>query len=176
MDEERLLDRCRQGDGYAWHQLVRSYWGFCYRLAYHLLRSREDAEDAAQDALLQVYRSLSSFRGESSFRTWLYRIVINCCRAKMRRSSPLTQVANEEGNGEQELVEQPDLDRMEKADALNWALNQLSEELRTVFILREVEGLTYSEISQTLGIPIGTVESRLHRARKTLRDLLKRIF
>ncbi len=173
MDETLLLERCRKGDAKAWEELVRRYWGFCYRLSYHLLQSREDAEDVAQEALLQVYRALPNFRGDSSFRTWLYRIVINCCHAKRRKEQATTEATEEQEEGRSANEETFGLEGADKVYAIRWALARLPDDLRVTFLLREVDGFTYGEIAETLGIPIGTVESRLHRARKQLREMLR---
>ncbi len=175
MEEGRLLERCRKGEAAAWEELVRRYWGFAYRIAYRILRHREDAEDAAQDAFVQIYRSLSSFHGASQFRTWFYRIVVNAALARLPpvHWEPLDSTQQEalvDG-----ITEDPEAIVLmrERAALLDWAIQQLPPDFRTVLVLREVEGLKYAEIAEILDIPVGTVESRLFRARQILRKLLK---
>ncbi len=174
MDEGRLLERCRKGDAAAWEELVRRYWGFAFRIAYRLLRQREEAEDAAQDAFLRLYQTLDSFRGQAQFRTWFYRIVVNAALARLPKveHEPLeeqvwTAIVEEADKDPEALVLQREQQRL-----LETAIQQLPPELRVVFILREAEGLRYVEIAEILGIPIGTVESRLFRARSLLRQWL----
>jgi RNA polymerase sigma-70 factor (ECF subfamily) len=83
VEEERLLERCRQGDEGAWAEIVNRYWGLSFRVAYRILRQKEEAEDAAQNAFVQVYLALPNFRHQSQFRTWFYRIVVNCALARL---------------------------------------------------------------------------------------------
>ncbi|MFA0746670.1 RNA polymerase sigma factor [Fervidibacter sp.] len=175
MEEERLLERCRKGDERAWAEIVNRYWGLAFRVAYRILRHKEEAEDAVQDAFVQVYLALRNFRQQSQFRTWFYRIVVNCALARL----PPSPVESLDESQEIELVERAHEDpesvvlAHERSQLLDWAIQQLPPDWRTVFVLRELEGLSYAEIAEVLGIPIGTVESRLFRARQRLRQLLK---
>ncbi len=170
-----MLERCRKGDERAWAEIVNRYWGLAFRVAYRILRHKEEAEDAAQDAFVQVYLALRNFRYQSQFRTWFYRIVVNCALARL----PPSPVELLDESQQVELVEGAHEDpesivlARERAQLLDWAIQQLPPEWRTVFVLRELEGLSYAEIAEVLGIPIGTVESRLFRARQHLRKLLK---
>jgi RNA polymerase sigma-70 factor (ECF subfamily) len=175
VEEERLLERCRKGDERAWAEVVNRYWGLAFRVAYRILRHKEEAEDAVQDAFVQVYLALRNFRHQSQFRTWFYRIVVNCALARL----PPSPVESLDESQEIELVERAHEDpesvvlAHERSQLLDWAIQQLPPDWRTVFVLRELEGLSYAEIAEVLGIPIGTVESRLFRARQRLRQLLK---
>ena len=178
MDERHLLERCRKGDERAWVELVNRYWGLAFRIAYRILRNKEDAEDAVQEAFVQVFRSLPTFQHRSNFRTWFYRIVVRVAMARL----PTEPVEPLEEGVEAEILEcaHEDPEKIilvrEKEQILDWAIQQLPPDWRTVLVLREVEGLSYAEIAEILGIPIGTVESRLFRARKKLRQILEPIF
>lgn len=177
MDEQRLLERCRKGDEKAWAELVNRYWGLAFRVAFRILRNKEDAEDAAQEAFVQVYRSLTGFRHESNFRTWFYRIVVRTAMAHLQSepTEPLDEeIKDEILSGAHEDPESIVLAR-ERAQLLEQAIQQLPPNWRAVLVLREIEGLSYAEISEILGIPIGTVESSLFRARKKLRQLLGKL-
>ncbi|MCS7187163.1 MAG: sigma-70 family RNA polymerase sigma factor [Armatimonadetes bacterium] len=177
MDERHLLERCGKGDERAWAELVNRYWGLAFRIAYRILRNKEDAEDAAQEAFVQVYRSLPTFQHRSNFRTWFYRIVVRVAMAHLSSESaePLEESA------EAEILEcaREDPEKIllarEREQLLDWAIQQLPPDWRAVLVLREIEGLSYAEIAEILGIPIGTVESRLFRARKKLRQILEPI-
>lgn len=177
MDERHLLERCRKGDERAWAELVNRYWGLAFRIAYRILRNKEDAEDAAQEAFVQVYRSLPTFQHRSNFRTWFYRIVVRTAMAHL----PTTPTEPLEKSLEAEVLERAyeDPEKIvlahEKERLFDWAIEQLPPDWRAILVLREIEGLSYAEIAEILGIPIGTVESRLFRARKRLRQLLEPI-
>lgn len=177
VDERHLLERCRKGDERAWAELVNRYWGLAFRIAYRILRNKEDAEDAAQEAFVQVYRSLPTFQHRSNFRTWFYRIVVRTAMAHL----PTTPTEPLEKSLEAEVLERAyeDPEKIvlahEKERLFDWAIEQLPPDWRAILVLREIEGLSYAEIAEILGIPIGTVESRLFRARKRLRQLLEPI-
>jgi RNA polymerase sigma-70 factor (ECF subfamily) len=141
-------------------------------LAQGLLSDRADAEDVAQDAFLRVYKSVRGFRGSSSFRTWLFQIVINAARTCQTRRSARRETAVDETS----LDSTPGSDRLETAvvtrDQVAQALASLPADLREAVMLRDVEGLDYREIAEALAIPIGTVESRIFRGRERLRRAL----
>jgi RNA polymerase sigma-70 factor, ECF subfamily len=183
--ENALVDRCRSGDAHAFGRLVALHEGMVYNLAARLLGDREEARDLAQDVFLQVYRTLGRFEGRSSLKTWIYRITVNLCRNRQRfwrrrrreRSLPLDELkaADEARLGaERRAGETPfeALRRRERALRVQRALLAMSFEHRAVLVLREVEGLSCEEISRALGLPEGTVKSRLARGRDALRRRL----
>lgn len=158
--------------------------GRIYNLALRMTGSPEDAADLCQEAFLNAWRGLGKFQGESSFATWLYRLTTNVCidflRREKRRSS-LSMTVSLDGEEEERQAQLPDerfsphleAERKERRDALRAGLSALSEEHRRVLILRELEGLSYGEIADLLGLEEGTVKSRIARARLALRKALE---
>jgi RNA polymerase sigma-70 factor (ECF subfamily) len=183
--EVALLDRCRRGDTEAFARLVDLHESMVYNLAVRLLGDPEEARDLSQEVFLQVYRSLGGFRGTSSLRTWIYRIVVNQCRNRRRfwkrrrrdRSLPIEDLKPAD---EMELVlgsggspgPLEALEQAERSRRLEAALLGLSFQHRAILLLREVEELSCAEIAATLGLAEGTVKSRLSRAREALRGRL----
>jgi RNA polymerase sigma-70 factor (ECF subfamily) len=179
--ERGLVEQCRQGDAQAFARLVSLHEGMVFGLATRLLGDPEEARDISQDVFLQVYRMLPRFEGRSSLKTWIYRIVVNQCRNRQRwwrrrrrdRSFGLEELTpgDEARLAEREGEESPheQLERREKAGQVQEALLRLSFDHRAILLLREVEGLTCEEIGRALGLPEGTVKSRLSRAREALR-------
>jgi RNA polymerase sigma-70 factor (ECF subfamily) len=185
------VDRARGGDHDAFRVLVERYQGRAYRLALRVLRDEEQARDAVQDAFLKAYVNLGRFEGRSSFYTWLYRLVMNLCLDLKRRDHgariaegaeppDLERIPTPDVRGADEgpwraHEESPDaaVDRGELRGALARAIDELPEAARETLVLREVEGLSYAEIAESLGIPKGTVMSRLHYARRRVQDLLR---
>jgi RNA polymerase sigma-70 factor (ECF subfamily) len=154
--------RARDGDSAAFEDLVRTHQADVYRLALHFVRDPPTAEDVTQEAFVHAYRSLRKFRGGSKFSTWLFRITRNCAVDAIRRRE--RRRTYEQAALEPEApVEEPSL-RM----ALEDAIDALPQELREPFVLIEVFGLSYSETSGVLGVPAGTLKSRMHRARGVL--------
>ena len=182
--ESGLVDLCRRGDPEAFARLVSLHERMVYNLAVRLLGDAEEARDLSQEVFLLVYRTLGRFQGRSSLRTWIYRIVVNQCRNRQRwwrrrkreRSCPLEDVtpADEVRMAEAAQATTPfdDLARRERAQRVQAALGRLSFDHRAILLLREVEGLSGEEIAAALGIPEGTVKSRLARARDGLRRAL----
>ncbi|MBC7248856.1 MAG: sigma-70 family RNA polymerase sigma factor [Anaerolineae bacterium] len=165
-----LIRRCQAGDEEAFAALFHQYKNLVYKIAYLMLDSADEAEDALQEVFLRVYRSLSTFEpAKGAFTTWLYRITVNHClnrRRKSRLSISLDRVSPL-------LAERPSFQgRVENEEAVQQALSRLSKKLRVVIVLRYYLGLSYAEIAQILNIPIGTVKSRLALALKTLRKEL----
>ena len=176
--EQAYIRRVLHGDANAFEPLVREHEKNVYNLALRTLGNAQDAEDVTQEAFLKAYRSLASFRGESKFSVWLYRIVTNLCldalRAGKRRAAQSLTVESE--NGEDEELSVPDerfspehlLDRKLTREAVQRGLGQLSDEARQILLLREIQGMSYDEIAETLSLDLGTVKSRIFRARKRL--------
>ncbi len=177
--EAALIERCTAGDEAACAELVAQHQRMVFSLALHLLGNREEAMDLSQEVFLRVFRTLGAFRGQSALRTWIYRIVINQARNRQRwwrRRKRGEQVSLDDhllSCGDLECQAEPWPDRLlvnkENAARLWHALERLPFDQRTAIILREVDGLRYEEIAFSLGIAIGTVKSRLTRARQALR-------
>lgn len=183
-DEPALLDRCRQGDLDAFNRLVEAYQRQVYNFCLRMLANREAAEDAAQNAFIAAFRSFASFRGGSpgraGFRAWLFRIAANACYDELRRR-PRAPLSLDAPIGTARTP--PDLphpseplderaQRLELASLLQDALAALPPEQRLVVILRDVHGLAYDEIAGVARLSLGTVKSRISRARSQLRRLL----
>jgi len=175
-DEARLIAAARQGDAGAYGSLVRRYQDRLCSSLMHICGSFADAQDAAQEAFLRAYLKLGSFTGASAVYTWLYRIAVNVAISEHRRRR-LPPPGERALLGEKEpsdRAEEPEenLLRLERAALVQQALDRLSDEHRTILVLREVENCDYDEIAQILDLPVGTVRSRLHRARLQLREKL----
>ena len=176
--EKHCIERVLQGDANAFEHLVHAYEKNVYNLALRSLGNPQDAEDVTQEAFLKAYRSLSSFRGDSKFSVWLYRIVSNLCldllRAKQRRPVQSLTVENDEGEvDELEISDEhfsPEklLDRKLTRESVQRGLASLPDDSRQILLLRELQGMSYEEIGETLGLEPGTVKSRIFRARKKL--------
>ena len=177
--EATLIRRCTAGDEAACAELVEEHQRMVFTLALHLLGTRDEALDLSQEVFLRVFRTLGSFRGQSALRTWIYRIVINQARNRQRwwrrrhRSSQVSIDEHVEQCGEIESSDcvLPDraLASKETAQRIWSALNHLPFDQRTALILREIDGLRYEEIAFSLGVAVGTVKSRLTRARQAVR-------
>jgi len=181
-DEDRLLiQRCLQGHVEAFGELVRRYQDRLYNAIFRFLGNADDARDVVQEAFLSAFRGLKKFRGGSQFFTWLYRIAVNHALDWKRRGKTL-RALSEAGTAtrhnepaDPSVLASPDwhLQRLEEDERVQQALARLPNEYRLVLILRDVDELSYEEIAEVLDIPIGTVRSRLHRARLELRRLLE---
>jgi RNA polymerase sigma-70 factor (ECF subfamily) len=176
-----LVERVRGGDVAAFEPLVEKYRQRVYRLAYNVLRNQEDAWDAAQEAFIRAYRAMPSFKGQSAFYTWLFRIVMNVAHDKLRQRGAQGRAFGTERVTEEEWErtmpdpgEDPDAAaaRAEQRARITTALETLPEHHRAIIMLSDLEGLSYREIADVLNIPMGTVMSRLHHARKRLKAAL----
>ena len=164
-----------KGDPAAFEELVRGEERRLFAVALRYMRSRPDAEDCLQEAMLKIYRSLSLFKQNSSFSTWAYRITVNVCLDELRRRKNAVQSLDDMTDAQ---MPQDDRDRPEDtaekgelARNVRQAIGELPEDMRTVILLRDVEGYTYEEISQLTGAAEGTVKSRISRARERLRQV-----
>lgn len=182
-EERHLIDRARRGDMAAFDQLVRRYERTVYNTAYRLCGSYDDASDMAQEAFVRAWNNLKSFRGDSAFSTWMHRIVTNVFLddRKRRRSRPtrsLDEVIDLDESSVQRQFEDPTPGPSEKAEGderrqiLEKAILTLPEAQRAVIVLYHMQGLAYEEIAEITRLPMGTVKSRLNRARLALRDRL----
>jgi RNA polymerase sigma-70 factor (ECF subfamily) len=181
LDELALVERCRAGDVKAFEPLVEKYRARVYRLALNVLRDAEEARDVAQEAFIRAWEALPSFRRRSAFYTWLFRITMNLASDRVRRRAARGRAFGTERVDEEqwdhELIdpgEAPDARaaRAETRRQITRALDALPEPHRAIIMLSDLEGLSYREIAEVLGIPMGTVMSRLHHARKRLRATL----
>ncbi len=182
-DDHRLIAECLQGRTAAFGELVRRYQDRLFNTVHRLVDNAEDAQDVVQDAFLNAYQSLGSFKGDSQFFTWLYRIAVNTAislKRKQRVVYSLRGARGEEGSSS-EPVDPSEFSRpehaVEKAELerrVQGALNRLSPEHRAVLVLKDIDGQKYEAMAEILGVPIGTIRSRLHRARIELREILER--
>ena len=178
IDDTPLIERSLRGDSAAFGQLVQQYQDRLFNTVVHVAASREEAEDVVQETFVQAYLKLASFQGHSAFFTWVYRIAFNLTITRRRRKKnevSLDAAREQQGLDAIDHAEQAEqqLMREERSGAVHAALGQLAEEARAVLVLREIEGLDYEAIADILDLPLGTVRSRLHRARLQLRDILK---
>ena len=183
--EWELVQRAKQGDEDSFAALVEQNQGRIYNLALRMTGNPDDALELSQEAFLNAWKGLGKFQGESSFATWLYRLTSNVCIDFLRREKRRTALSMTISPDDEEEARQAELpderfsphveaERRERQEALRAGLNTLSAEHRRVLILRELEGLSYGEIAQVLGLEEGTVKSRIARARLALRNYLKK--
>lgn len=182
--DQQLVERAQQGDKHAFELLVAKYQRKLGRLLSRFIRNPSEVEDVVQEAFIKAYRALPSFRGESAFYTWLYRIGINAAKnylvSEGRRPPTTTGFDSEEAEGFEDAeqlrnINTPENELMSKqvAETVNKAMESLPEELKTAITLREIEGLSYEEIANMMNCPIGTVRSRIFRARETIAEKLR---
>jgi RNA polymerase sigma-70 factor (ECF subfamily) len=186
LPDSELVRMAQAGETRAFDELVRRYQDKVYRLSYKILRHEDDAAEALQDALLSAYRGLKNFKAESTFSTWLYRVATNAALMKYRkrRDGHVSLERSQSDNEDAEPLALPDwsaqpLDELldtETREVMQEGIDRLPEELRVVFVLRDVEGLSNGEVSEVLDLSIPAVKSRLHRARLQLRNRLDRYF
>lgn len=169
-----LVDRARRGDMDAFGDLVARHQAGLVRFLTHMVSNGADAEDVAQDTLLRAYRALKDFRGQSAFRTWLYQIGANAARTHLDRRRQRQEQPDSDEDARAVASPERIEDRVIAHDQLRRALAQLPDDWREAVLLRDIEGLEYREIAETLGIPIGTVESRIFRGRQKLKHLVSR--
>jgi RNA polymerase sigma-70 factor, ECF subfamily len=182
--DELLVQKAQQDDRAALGELIYRYERKTYNLAFRLMGNHADASDAAQEALVRVYTRLHNFRGDSAFSTWLFRVVTNTCLDELRRRGRLRHASlddplpTDEGILPRQAVLETDspvesAERREIQAAVQRAINRLPEEYRAVVVLRDIQDYSYHEIADLLGTSLGTIKSRLHRARQALRAILK---
>lgn len=184
MDEFALIQSARQGDLEAFNHLVLQYQDMVFAQAYRLVGDEDSAADIAQEAFISAYRNLSAYRG-GSFKAWLLRIVTNAAYDELRRRKRKPSTALEPLDSEDEEVESPRwladtgespeerVERAQLARAIQHCLDELPADFRVVVVLVDVQGLDYAEAAQVIRVPVGTVKSRLARARMRLRDCLQ---
>lgn len=182
--DETLVLRAQKGDQAALAELITRYERKTYNLAYRLMGNHADASDAAQEALVRVYTRLHNFRGDSAFSTWLFRVVTNTCldelrrRGRLRHASLDNPLPADEGALPRQTTDDSDgpIERAERREvqaAVQRAIKRLPDEYRTVVVMRDLHDLSYHEIAAVLGTSLGTIKSRLHRARQALRLIIR---
>jgi len=179
-DDNKLIEECLAGQTEAFGRLVERYQDRLYHTLVHTLGSREDALDTAQEAFVHAFEKLDTFQGRSAFYSWLFRIAMNAAisrKRKDRRTTASIDAARENSgiepvDGHASAEPSHALDVADKQALVKQALERLPEDYRQVLVLKEMEGLKYEEIAEIIDCPIGTVRSRIHRARQELRELL----
>jgi RNA polymerase sigma-70 factor (ECF subfamily) len=182
--DRQLVERAQQGDKKAFGLLVDKYQRKLARLLSRFIRDPAEVEDVTQEAFIKAYRALPAFRGDSAFYTWLYRIGINTAKnylmALGRRAPTSTEVEAEEAEGFDEGEQLRDINTPESlllsreiAETVNATIEKLPEELRRAIQMREIEGMSYEDIAQAMDCPIGTVRSRIFRAREAIAEQLR---
>lgn len=184
--DDELVRIAQGGENRAFDELVRRYQDKVYRLSYKILRHEDDAAEALQDAFLSAYRGLGNFKAESTFSTWLYRIATNASLMKYRkrRDNHVSLDQSQSANEDAEPLQLPDWSAQPPEDLLTAETRQvmaegierLPEELRTVFVLRDIQELSNAEVAEILDLSVAAVKSRLHRGRIQLRERLNRYF
>lgn len=172
----QLIKKAQKGDVRAFEQVVEQYYIKIYNIALGYMGNPHDAEDAAQDALIKIHNAIGGFRFKSKFSTWVYRITVNACTDRIRKKKTAGSVSSEE-LGEADLGADdrtPEAYAMKKeaVSVLRKAVSSLKEEHKTVIVLRDINGFSYDEIAKLTGCSVGTVKSRISRARTALKDAL----
>jgi len=183
-DDHRLIADCLKGETAAFGELVRRYQDRLFNTIFRLVDSAEDAQDVVQEAFLHAYQSLDRFKGDAQFFTWLYRIAVNSAISLKRKQRTVVSLhVDREGQGgvpephDASEYSRPHeaLERADEERRIQAALNRLSPEHRAVLILKDLEDQKYETMAEILQVPIGTIRSRLHRARLELRDVLEKM-
>ena len=181
-EDKQLIEACLAGDSSAFGALVLRYQDRLYGSVHMMVSSPEDARDLTQEAFVQAFRRLDSFRGDSAFYTWLFRIAVNATisfRRKMARRKTTSIESARDVMGEEprdvrsDAVPSSRIETQEQQQLVHTALSELSEEFRQAIVLTEIEGLSYEDAAEIAGCPIGTIRSRIHRARNELREKLR---
>lgn len=176
MEDVELVKLCQKGDTVAFERLFQMYRDRVYGVAYKMVNNQEDALDLTQEIFLKVYQKIDKFNFKSSFSTWLYRLAMNVCIDELRKRKPdteysiddsLRQMSSDSDTPEEEAISN------EREEILWKAINSLKEKERMIIILRDMEGLSYNEIAETLKCSLGRVKSRIHEARNKLKSVLQ---
>lgn len=180
-EDAKWIESAIAGDAEAFGCLVSKYQNRLYNSMVHFLRDETEAEDVVQESFVSSFTRLSRFRGNSSFYTWLYRIAVNAAISRRRKKRPRVSVERDLGDAATGIdgsgpLPGDQMEQDERSVQLHAALNRLGDEHRLILVLRELDGLSYEDISEVLDTPVGTVRSRLHRARSQLKDELATYF
>lgn len=184
-DENKLIKKAQKGDADAFEKIISEYQNVVYSIAYRYADNAEDAADMSQEIFLKMFRNINTFQFKSKLSTWIYRVATNTCidlakKTKNDRNTYSIDDGYENSDGETKYNEiaddssQPDIavENGEIRDVINMAISRLSDDYRLVIILRDIQGLSYDEISEIVGCSVGTVKSRISRGRKNLREIL----
>jgi RNA polymerase sigma-70 factor (ECF subfamily) len=180
MNEIEIIEKVNKGDTSAFETLVQKYESRIYTLCRYMLKSPQDAEDAAQDTFVKAFQGLKHFTPTSTFYTWLYRIAVNTCLDFKRKTSLQSFYFSADARNKLDMVPskipspESAYAAKESIRALRTALNSISDKLRVVIVLKEIEGLPYEEIAKILDVSVGTVKSRISRAREELRKIMEK--
>ncbi len=187
MDEKEIIKKIKKGDTNAFREIIQTYKRVVYNHSYTYLRNQQDAEDATQEIFLNVYNNIKSFRGESKISTWIYRITVNVCKNKIkqlqRQRAPIMDdiyPGDEEINKQLEIKDKeekkPDsiLITNEKRKMIYKRISELTSEQKNILIMRDINALSYEDISKIMKLSVSAVKSKLFRARDNLRDMLKK--
>jgi RNA polymerase sigma-70 factor (ECF subfamily) len=182
-DDNRLITECREGKTAAFGELVSRYQDRLYNTVLRLVDNAEDARDVVQEAFLHAYQSLHSFKGDSLFFTWLYRIAVNTAISMKRKQRHILRI--QPTGDEKKTIDPFDpsetnrpghaIEMAEEERKVHEALGKLSAEHRAVLVMKDMEGMKYEEMAEILGVPVGTIRSRLHRARLEMRDVFLQV-
>ena len=181
LNDNQLIAKTIAGEQEAFGQLIHKYQPRLFNAMVHFLRNQAEAEDVVQDAFVLALTKLESFKGNSQFYTWLYRIAHNAAISKLRKKRPTMSLNQGTGDEQSPGFSVPDdgerpgerMEKDEQIQCLMEAMERLSDEHRSILILREMEGMDYEAIAGVLQLPVGTVRSRLHRARGCLREMME---
>ena len=179
MDEARLIERATRGDAQAFNELMGAHERRMYAVAFRMCGTKEDAEDCLQEAMLRIYRSISTFKAQSSFGTWVYRITMNTCLDELRRrkNRPSTSLDDmlDAGWSPSDTREGPEQRavRSELRTGLEAMILELPEDMRSAVVLRDIQGLSYEDIARALDANVGTIKSRISRGREKLREKIQ---
>ncbi|MCL0043807.1 sigma-70 family RNA polymerase sigma factor [Peptococcaceae bacterium] len=179
VDDFKLVKKAQSGDYKAFEELVNRYESKVYTVAYRFFGNHEDACDLTQEVSIKIYKSLKNFRGDSNFMTWVYHITANACRDELRKRKNKKVVSLDEefkddmtllaSIPDSALLPDDEIERKELCEQVQRCLNMMSDEYRLILIMREIQGLSYDEIASTMECSLGTVKSRLNRARASFR-------
>lgn len=180
--EKQLIQKAKMGDESSFESLILGCQNKAYNIALRYLKNEDDAMDALQESFIKIFRHLSSFKEDSRFDTWVYRIVVNTCNDLLRKNSnqKITDSIYKTEDEKETVIEIPDvsgapeevLNKKEKTEHIISCLEKLSQEQKEIIVLRDVHGFSYDEISEMLDCSIGTVKSRINRSRLRLREIL----
>jgi RNA polymerase sigma-70 factor (ECF subfamily) len=181
LESDALIERCLQGDQSAWETVVRQYWRRVFNVAYKFVGRHDEAEDLTQDVFLKVFRSLATFDRRANFQTWLISVSRNLCIDHYRSVRKERETIDRDIRSDDLASASPDvsplaaLERRDLAEQLREALRHLPETLRTAVVMRDMQELSYQEIADRLGLPEGTVKSRINRGRHELARQIRRL-
>lgn len=185
MDENKLVNKAVKGDNSAFEALMEKHMGIIYNIALRMAANQDDAEDMTQEIMIKIFRSLGSFKGNSKFSTWIYRVAVNTCLDELKKKknkkhlSLDAEISGDDGENQIEIKDDsPSPEKLaeqnELRDMVAAAVKLLSDEHRAVIVLRDIRGMSYNEIAGILGCSDGTVKSRISRARAQLKMILEK--